>query len=78
LIRARSFRVGGRIGVRIDDAGRCVYIGSGALASGLVPGDFTLSQVGHASLGTTSRYTHFTDEFRRETVERLASCTQVA
>lgn len=37
-----------------------------------VPGDFTLSQVGHSSLRITSGYTHFTDEFRRETVERLA------
>lgn len=48
------------------------------LQSSLVPGDFTLSQVGHSSLRTTSRYTHFTDAFRRETIERLASCTQVA
>lgn len=48
------------------------------LQSSLVPGDFTTSQVGHSSLRTTSRYTHFPDAFRRETVERLASCTQVA
>ncbi len=47
-----------------------------------VPPDFTRSQVGHSSLRTTSGYTHFTEAFKRETVERLAprraSCTQVA
>lgn len=43
-----------------------------------VPSDFTKSQVGHSSLRTTSRYTHFTENFQRETVERLASCTQAA
>jgi integrase len=52
------------------------------LQAGGVPPDFTKSQVGHSSLRTTSGYTHFTDAFKRETVERLASkltfCTQVA
>jgi integrase len=47
-----------------------------------VPADFTKSQVGHSSLRTTSGYTHFTDAFKRETVERLAPklmfCTQPA
>lgn len=38
-----------------------------------VPGDFTKAQVGHSSLRTTSGYTHFSDSFARETVERLAS-----
>jgi integrase len=37
------------------------------------PADFTKSQVGHSSLRTTSGYTHFTDSFKREMVERLAS-----
>ncbi len=37
-----------------------------------VPGDFTKSQVGHSSLRTTSVYTHFSESFMRETVERLA------
>jgi integrase len=37
-----------------------------------VPGDFTKAQVGHSSLRTTSGYTHFSDDFARETVERLA------
>ena len=50
------------------------------LQAGGVPADFTKSQVGHSSLRTTSGYTHFTDAFKRETVERLApelmSCTQ--
>ena len=44
-----------------------------------VPGDFTKNQVGHSSLRTTSGYTHFTEAFIRETVERLSvSCTQAA
>jgi len=38
-----------------------------------VPADFTKSQVGHSSLRTTSGYTHFSEDFARETVERLAS-----
>ncbi len=38
-----------------------------------VPPDFTKSQVGHSSLRTTSGYTHFSENFARETVERLAS-----
>jgi integrase len=50
-------------------------------ASG-VPVDFTKSQVGHSSLRTTSGYTHFSEAFKRETVERLApklmSCTEPA
>jgi len=45
-----------------------------------VPADFTKSQVGHSSLRMTSNYTHFSEQFQRETVERLASksmfCTQ--
>ena len=51
------------------------------LANG-VPPDFTKSQVGHSSLRTTSGYAHFSEAFKRETVERLArkqaSYTQVA
>ena len=43
------------------------------LQSNGVPSDFTKSQVGHSSLRTTSRYTHFTEKFQREIVERLAS-----
>jgi len=38
-----------------------------------VPGDFTKGQVGHSSLRMTSGYTHFSEDFARETVERLAS-----
>jgi integrase len=42
-----------------------------------VPGDFTKNQVGHSSLRTTSGYTHFTEAFFRDTVERLSGfCTQ--
>lgn len=37
-----------------------------------VPPEFTKSQVGHSSLRITSGYTHFSDEFSRETVERAA------
>jgi integrase len=43
------------------------------LQSNGVPADFTKSQVGHSSLRTTSGYTHFTDDFKRDVVERLAS-----
>jgi integrase len=43
-----------------------------------VPSDFTKNQVGHSSLRTTSGYTHFTESFIRDTVEKLSrSCTQV-
>jgi integrase len=38
-----------------------------------VPTDFTKNQVGHSSLPTTSGYTHFSEDFARNTVERLAS-----
>jgi integrase len=38
-----------------------------------VPSDFTKAQVGHSSLRTTSGYTHFSEAFARETVERLAN-----
>src|ERR1700693_3460590 len=38
-----------------------------------VPSDFTKNQVGHSSLRTTSGYTHFSEDFVRKTVERLAS-----
>jgi integrase len=42
-----------------------------------VPGDFTKNQVGHSSLRTTSGYTHFSEAFIRDTVERLSgSSTQ--
>ncbi|HJY84353.1 MAG TPA: site-specific integrase [Candidatus Binatia bacterium] len=37
-----------------------------------IPPDFTKSQVGHASLRTTSGYTHFSPEYSRELVERAA------
>ena len=43
-----------------------------------VPSDFTKNQVGHSSLRTTSGYTHFTEQFIRDTVERLGgNCAQV-
>jgi integrase len=49
------------------------------LQANKVPGDFTKNQVGHSSLRTTSGYTHFTESFFRDTVERLSgSCTQTA
>jgi integrase len=38
-----------------------------------VPADFTKNQVGHSSLRTTSGYTHFSKDFVRETVERVAT-----
>jgi len=45
-----------------------------------VPNDLILRQVGHSSLRVNSGYTHFTKDFVRDTVERLAvskfSCTE--
>ena len=38
-----------------------------------VPSDLTKAQVGHSSLRTTSGYTHFSEDFARQTVERLAN-----
>jgi hypothetical protein len=38
-----------------------------------VPADFTKNQVGYSSLRTTSGYTHFSETFIRETVEKMAS-----
>jgi integrase len=38
-----------------------------------VPADFAKGQMGHSSLRTTSGYTHFSEDFARETIERLAS-----
>lgn len=47
------------------------------LQASKVPSDFTKNQVGHSSLRTTSGYTHFSESFLRDTVERLSgSCTQ--
>lgn len=37
-----------------------------------VPGDLTKAWVGHSSLRTTSRYTHFSDEYKRKTAHALA------
>ena len=42
------------------------------LQANSVPPDFTKSQVGHSSLRTTSGYTHFSEGFSRELVERVA------
>lgn len=43
------------------------------LQANSVPGDFTETQAGRSSLRTTSDYTHFSQSFMRETVERLAA-----
>jgi integrase len=43
-----------------------------------VPGDLIKNVIGHSSLRTTRTYTHFSDAFVRETMERLSlSCTPV-
>ena len=43
-----------------------------------VPEKFKTNQMGHSSLRVNNIYTHFSDEFVRDTVESLAlSCTQV-
>jgi integrase len=36
-----------------------------------VPGDLTKEWVGHSSLRTTSRYTHFTNEYKRKMADAL-------
>jgi len=36
-----------------------------------VPGDLTKEWVGHSSLRTTSRYTHFSDEYKRKTAQAV-------
>jgi len=36
-----------------------------------VPGDLTKEWVGHSSLRTTSRYTHFSDEYKRKTAQAM-------
>ena len=36
-----------------------------------VPGDLVKEWVGHSNLHTTSRYTHFSEEFRRKTASEL-------
>ncbi len=43
-----------------------------------VPGDLIKDMIGHSSLRTTRTYTHFSDSFVRDTMERLSlSCTPV-
>jgi integrase len=41
-----------------------------------LPKDFILSEIGHTSLRMTGRYTHFSDQQRREMAEGLLSCGQ--
>jgi integrase len=37
-----------------------------------IPGDLVKEWVGHSNLHTTSRYTHFQDDFRRQTASQVA------
>jgi hypothetical protein len=37
-----------------------------------VPGDLVKEWVGHSNLQTTSRYTHFQDNFRRQVASHVA------
>jgi hypothetical protein len=37
-----------------------------------VPGDLVKEWVGHSNLQTTSRYTHFQDDFRRQIASQVA------
>jgi integrase len=43
-----------------------------------VPGDLIIRWVGHVNLKITSLYTHFSEEFRKETIARLDPKSQVA
>jgi integrase len=42
-----------------------------------VPGDLIIRWVGHVNLKITSLYTHFSEEFRKETIARLVPKTQL-
>jgi len=42
-----------------------------------VPGDLIMKWVGHTSLKITSVYTHFSDQFRKQTVARTAPSSQL-
>jgi integrase len=42
-----------------------------------VPGDLIMKWVGHTSLKVTSVYTHFSDQFRKETVAKLVPSSQL-
>ena len=46
------------------------------LQANRVPADFILSQIGHTSLRTTSIYTHFAHQQKRDLAEQLLSCAQ--
>lgn len=41
-----------------------------------VPGDLVKEWVGHSNLHTTSRYTHFQDDFRKQIASQVALFTQ--
>lgn len=43
-----------------------------------VPSDLVREWVGHSTLRTTSRYTHFSDEFRQEIVEGLTPLSHIS
>jgi len=61
-----------RLGIRIGGLHSFRHGRVSHLQAMNVPPEFTKSQVGHSSLRITSGYTHFSDEFSRETVERAA------
>ena len=42
-----------------------------------VPGDLIMKWVGHTSLKITCVYTHFSDQFRKETVAKLVPAPQL-
>jgi integrase len=46
------------------------------MQASMMPGDFVKNQIGHSSLRTTSNYTHFEHNQKRDMAERLLSCTQ--
>src|ERR1700733_3838316 len=61
----------GKIGIPVGTTHEFRHGRVSVLQQNGVPGDLIKRWVGHSSLKTTSKYSHFTREFRRETVSKL-------
>lgn len=65
-----------RLGIKIGGCHAFRHGRVSLMQANNVPGDLITNQIGHSSLKITRNYTHFSDDFIRDTVERLAlSCT---
>lgn len=72
VVRRVLYPVCDRLGIRRGGMHAFRHGRVSHLQASNVPPDFTKTQVGHSSLRTTSGYTHFSDGFSRELVERAA------